>query len=217
MTEIPYQVNKADMIKKTADLVNEKKIEVLATSDESDRKGMRVFICSNVTPFRTLCETCFTSIGVQSSFGVNNIALVNGRPNDELKELILHFVNHRHDVVTRRTQYLRKAEGVLYFEGLIIASDNIDEVIALIRASSNADEAREKLNKAELDLQAKAIVEMRPRQLTGLEQDKLRSEFDDLMKTIEDYKDILEQKNVMGIIKDELIEVRDKYRTSITD
>ena len=219
VTEIPYQVNKADMIKKTADLVNEKKIEGISNiRDESDRKGMRVvyLLKRDATP-NIVLNMLYKYTALQSSFSVNNIALVNGRPKLlNLKELILHFVNHRHEVVTRRTQYLlRKAEERAHIlEGLIIASDNIDEVIALIRASSNADEAREKLIKRfELsDLQAKAIVEMRLRQLTGLEQDKLRSEFDDLMKTIEDYKDILDKKERrMGIIKDELIEVRDKY------
>lgn len=219
VTEIPYQVNKADMIKKTADLVNEKKIEGISNiRDESDRKGMRVvYLLKRDAIPNIVLNMLYKYTALQSSFSVNNIALVNGRPKLlNLKELILHFVNHRHDVVTRRTQYLlRKAEERAHIlEGLIIASDNIDEVIALIRASSNADEAREKLIKRfELsDLQAKAIVEMRLRQLTGLEQDKLRSEFDDLMKTIEDYKDILDKKERrMGIIKDELIEVRDKY------
>ena len=219
VTEIPYQVNKADMIKKTADLVNEKKIEGISNiRDESDRKGMRVvYLLKRDAIPNIVLNMLYKYTALQSSFSVNNIALVNGRPKLlNLKELILHFVNHRHEVVTRRTQYLlRKAEERAHIlEGLIIASDNIDEVIALIRASSNADEAREKLIKRfELsDLQAKAIVEMRLRQLTGLEQDKLRSEFDDLMKTIEDYKDILDKKERrMGIIKDELTEVRDKY------
>ncbi len=219
VTEIPYQVNKADMIKKTADLVNEKKIEGISNiRDESDRKGMRVvYLLKRDAIPNIVLNMLYKYTALQSSFSVNNIALVNGRPKLlNLKELILHFVNHRHEVVTRRTQYLlRKAEERAHIlEGLIIASDNIDEVIALIRASSNADEAREKLIKRfELsDLQAKAIVEMRLRQLTGLEQDKLRSEFDDLMKTIEDYKDILDKKERrMGIIRDELIEVRDKY------
>ncbi|MGB0146932.1 MAG: DNA gyrase subunit A [Flavobacteriaceae bacterium] len=219
VTEIPYQVNKADMIKKTADLINDKKIEGISNiRDESDRKGMRVvYLLKRDAIPNIVLNMLYKYTALQSSFSVNNIALVNGRPKLlNLKELILHFVNHRHEVVTRRTQYLlRKAEERAHIlEGLIIASDNIDEVIALIRASSNADEAREKLIKRfELsDLQAKAIVEMRLRQLTGLEQDKLRSEFDDLMKTIEDYKDILDKKERrMGIIKDELIEVRDKY------
>jgi DNA gyrase subunit A len=154
---------------------------------------------------------------LQSSFSVNNIALVKGRPQMlNLKDMIHHFVEHRHEVVVRRTQYeLRKAEERAHIlKGLIIASDNIDEVIALIKASANADEARKKLiDTFELtEIQAKAIVEMRLRQLTGLEQDKLRSEFDELMKTIADLKDILDKKDRrMEIIKTELHEVKDKY------
>ena len=219
VTEIPYQVNKADMIKKTADLVNEKKIEGISNiRDESDRNGMRVvYLLKRDAIPNIVLNMLFKYTALQSSFSVNNIALVNGRPKLlNLKELILHFVEHRHEVVTRRTQYLlRKAEERAHIlEGLIIASDNIDEVIALIRASANADEAKEKLmERFELsEIQAKAIVEMRLRQLTGLEQDKLRSEYEELMKTIEDYKDILDKKERrMAIIKDELIEVREKY------
>ena len=219
VTEIPYQVNKADMIKKTADLVNEKKIEGISNiRDESDRNGMRVvYLLKRDAIPNIVLNMLYKYTALQSSFSVNNIALVNGRPKLlNLKELILHFVEHRHEVVTRRTQYLlRKAEERAHIlEGLIIASDNIDEVIALIRASSNADEAREKLmERFELsEIQAKAIVEMRLRQLTGLEQDKLRSEYEELMKTIEDYKDILDKKERrMAIIKEELIEVREKY------
>ena len=219
VTEIPYQVNKADMIKKTADLVNEKKIEGISNiRDESDRNGMRVvYLLKRDAIPNIVLNMLYKYTALQSSFSVNNIALVNGRPKLlNLKELILHFVNHRHEVVTRRTQYLlRKAEERAHIlEGLIIASDNIDEVIALIRASSNADEAREKLiERFELsEIQAKAIVEMRLRQLTGLEQDKLRTEYDELMKTIEDYKDILDKKERrMAIIKEELVEVREKY------
>jgi len=219
VTEIPYQINKADMIKKTADLVNEKKIEGISNiRDESDRNGMRVvYLLKRDAIPNIVLNMLYKYTALQSSFSVNNIALVNGRPKLlNLKELILHFVNHRHEVVTRRTQYLlRKAEERAHIlEGLIIASDNIDEVIALIRASANADQAREKLmERFELsEIQAKAIVEMRLRQLTGLEQDKLRSEYEDLMKTIEDYKDILDKKERrMAIIKEELIEVRDKY------
>ena len=197
VTEIPYQVNKADMIKKTADLVNDKKIEGISNiRDESDRNGMRVvYLLKRDAVPNIVLNMLYKYTALQSSFSVNNIALVNGRPKLlNLKELILHFVEHRHEVVTRRTQYLlRKAEERAHIlEGLIIASDNIDEVIALIRASSNADQAREKLiERFELsEIQAKAIVEMRLRQLTGLEQDKLRSEYEELMKTIEDYKDI---------------------------
>ncbi|MBL6606689.1 MAG: DNA gyrase subunit A [Flavobacteriaceae bacterium] len=219
VTEIPYQVNKADMIKKTADLVNDKKIEGISNiRDESDRNGMRVvYLLKRDAVPNIVLNMLYKYTALQSSFSVNNIALVNGRPKLlNLKELILHFVEHRHEVVTRRTQYLlRKAEERAHIlEGLIIASDNIDEVIALIRASSNADQAREKLiERFELsEIQAKAIVEMRLRQLTGLEQDKLRSEYEELMKTIEDYKDILDKKERrMSIIKEELAEVREKY------
>ena len=219
VSEIPYQVNKADMIKKTADMVNDKKIEGISNiRDESDRKGMRiVYILKRDAVPNIVLNTLYKYTALQSSFSVNNIALVKGRPQMlNLKDLIHYFVEHRHEVVVRRTEYLlRKAEERAHIlEGLIIASDNIDEVIRLIRASSNADEAREKLIEAfELsEIQAKAIVEMRLRQLTGLEQDKLRSEYEELMKTIDDYKDILAKKERrMQIIKDELEEVRTKY------
>jgi len=219
VSEIPYQVNKADMIKKTADLVNEKKIEGISNiRDESDRKGMRiVYILKRDAIPNIVLNTLFKYTALQSSFSVNNIALVKGRPQMlNLKELIHYFVEHRHEVVVRRTEYLlRKAEERAHIlEGLIIASDNIDEVIRLIRASSNADEARERLMEAFklTEIQAKAIVEMRLRQLTGLEQDKLRSEYDELMKTIQDYKDILASKERrMQIIKEELEEIRAKY------
>ncbi len=219
VNEIPYQVNKADMIKKTADLVNDKKLEGISTiRDESDRNGMRiVYVLKRDAIPNIVLNKLYKYTALQSSFSVNNIALVNGRPQLlNLKELIHYFVEHRHDVVVRRTKYeLRKAEERAHIlEGLIIASDNIDEVIALIRASANAEEAREKLiERFELsELQAKAIVEMRLRQLTGLEQDKLRAEYEELMKTIEDLKDILEKKERrMDIIKSELEVVRDKY------
>src|SRR5690554_2361463 len=219
VTEIPYQVNKAEMIKRTADLVNDKKIEGIANiRDESDRKGMRiVYILKRDAIPNIVLNTLYKYTALQSSFSVNNIALVNGRPQLlNLRELIHYFVEHRHEVVVRRTEYLlRKAEERAHIlEGLIIASDNIDEVIRLIRASSNAEEARNKLIEAfELsEIQAKAIVEMRLRQLTGLEQDKLRSEYEELMKTIEDYKEILANVDRrMQIIKDELVEIREKY------
>ncbi len=219
VTEIPYQVNKADMIKKTAELVNDKKIEGISSiRDESDRKGMRiVYILKRDAIPNIVMNLLFKYTALQSSFSVNNIALVNGRPQLlNIKDMIHHFVEHRHEVVVRRTQYeLKKAEERAHIlEGLIIASDNIDEVIALIRGSKNAEEARTKLierfNLSEI--QARAIVEMRLRQLTGLEQDKLRAEFEEIMKTIEDLKDILARKERrMNIIKDELIEVKDKY------
>jgi DNA gyrase subunit A len=219
VNEIPYQVNKADMIKKTADLVNDKKLDGISTiRDESDRNGMRiVYVLKRDAIPNIVLNKLFKYTALQSSFSVNNIALVNGRPEMlNLKDMIHHFVNHRHEVVVRRTKFeLRKAEERAHIlEGLIIASDNIDEVIKIIRGSSNPDEARQKLVKRfELsEIQAKAIVEMRLRQLTGLEQDKLRSEFEDLMVTIEDLKDILDKKDRrMQIIKDELLVVKEKY------
>ena len=219
VTEIPYQVNKADMIKKTADLINEKKLEGISTiRDESDRTGMRiVYVLKRDAIPNIVLNKLFKYTALQSSFSVNNIALVNGRPQMlNLKELIHYFVEHRHDVVVRRTTYeLRKAEERAHIlEGLIIASDNIDEVIKIIRASSNGDEARANLiARFELsEIQAKAIVEMRLRQLTGLEQDKLRAEYEEIMKTIIDLKDILDKKDRrMGIIKEELSVVKDKY------
>ena len=219
VSEIPYQVNKADMIKKTADLVNDKKIEGISNiRDESDRNGMRVvYILKRDAVPNIVLNMLYKYTALQSSFSVNNIALVNGRPRLlNVKELIHYFVEHRHEVVTRRTEYLlRKAdERAHILEGLIIASDHIDEVIALIRSSANADEAKIKLiDRFKLsEIQAKAIVEMRLRQLTGLEQDKLRSEYDELMKTIQDYKDILDKKERrMAIIKEELVEIKEKY------
>jgi len=219
VSEIPYQVNKADMIKKTADLVNEKKIEGISNiRDESDRNGMRVvYILKRDAIPNIVLNMLYKYTALQSSFSVNNIALVKGRPQMlNLKQLIHYFVEHRHEVVVRRTEYLlRKAEERAHIlEGLIIASDNIDEVIRLIRASSNADEARAVIMKTfDLsEIQAKAIVEMRLRQLTGLEQDKLRSEYEELMNTITDYKEILANKERrMVIIKDELQEVKTKY------
>ncbi len=219
VSEIPYQVNKADMIKKTADMINDKKLEgISAIRDESDRNGMRiVYVLKRDAIPNIVLNTLYKYTALQSSFSVNNIALVKGRPQMlNLKDMIHHFVEHRHEVVIRRTKYeLRKAEERAHIlEGLIIASDNIDEVIAIIRASANADEARSNLiERFKLsEIQAKAIVEMRLRQLTGLEQDKLRNEYEELMKTIEDLKDILANEDRrMTIIKEELIEVKDKY------
>lgn len=219
VTEIPYQVNKAEMIKRTADLVNEKKIEGIANiRDESDRTGMRiVYILKRDATPNVVLNTLYKYTQLQSSFSVNNIALVKGRPQLlNLKDMIHYFIEHRHDVVVRRTQFeLRKAEERAHIlEGLIIASDNIDEVIALIRGSKNTDEAREKLiERFKLsDIQARAIVEMRLRQLTGLEQDKLRAEFEELMKLIEHLKALLADVNLRtDLIKEELIEIRDKY------
>ena len=219
VSEIPYQVNKADMIKKTADLINDKKLEgISAIRDESDRNGMRiVYVLKRDSVPNIVLNKLFKYTALQSSFSVNNIALVNGRPQMlNLKELIHYFVEHRHDVVTRRTKYLlRKAEERAHIlEGLIIASDNIDEVIALIRSSNNTEEARGKLIErfSLSEIQARAIVEMRLRQLTGLEQDKLRAEYDALMETIKDLKEILaSEPRRMQIIKDELLEVQQKY------
>ena len=219
VTEIPYQVNKAEMIRKTAELVNDKKVEGISNiRDESDRNGMRiVYVLKRDAIPNIVLNKLYKFTSLQSSFSVNNIALVNGRPQLlNLKQLIHFFVEHRHDVVVRRTKYeLRKAEERAHvLEGLIIASDNIDEVIAIIRASVNPEEAKSNLiSKFQLsEVQAKAIVDMRLRQLTGLEQDKLRSEFDQLVKTIADLKDILDKKDRrMGIIKDELLEVKEKY------
>ena len=213
VTEIPYQVNKADMIQKTAQLVNDKKIEGISSiRDESDRKGMRiVYVLKRDAIPNIVLNTLFKYTALQSSFSVNNIALVKGRPKLlNLKEMISHFVDHRHDVVVRRTKFdLRKAEERAHIlEGLIIASDNIDKVIEIIKASSNADDAKSNLIKEFnlTEIQSKAIVEMRLRQLTGLEQDKLRNEHAELLK------DILENKDRrMSIIKDELLEVKEKH------
>ncbi len=219
VTEIPYQVNKADMIKRTADLVNDKKIEGIANiRDESDRNGMRiVYILKRDATPNVVLNTLFKFTQLQSSFSVNNIALVKGRPQMlNLKDMIHYFIEHRHDVVVRRTQFeLRKAEERAHIlEGLIIASDNIDEVIALIRSSSNTEQAREKLiERFKLsDIQARAIVEMRLRQLTGLEQDKLRAEYEEIMKLIEHLKGLLGDVNLrIALIKEELEEIREKY------
>jgi len=219
VTEIPYQVNKADMIKRTADLVNEKKIEGIANiRDESDRNGMRiVYILKRDATPNVVLNTLYKFTQLQSSFSVNNIALVKGRPQMlNLKDMIHYFIEHRHDVVVRRTQFeLRKAEERAHIlEGLIIASDNIDEVIAIIRGSKNTEEAREKLIErfSLSDIQSRAIVEMRLRQLTGLEQDKLRAEYEELMKLIEHLKALLADVNLRtNLIKEELIEIRDKY------
>ena len=219
VTEIPYQVNKADMIQKTAALVSEGKlVGISEIRDESDRNGMRIVyeIKRDAIP-NVVLNKLFKYTSLQTSFSVNNIALVNGRPVVlNLKDLIVHFVDHRHEVVIRRSKFeLKKAEDRAHIlEGLIIASDNIDEVIALIRASKSPDEAREKLmSKFKLsDLQSRAIVEMRLRQLTGLEQDKLRAEYNDLLKVIEDLKDILNREDRrMDIIKTELEEVKKKF------
>ncbi len=219
VSEIPYQVNKAEMIKKTADLINDKKIEGISNiRDESDRNGMRIVyeLKRDAVP-NVVLNTLYKFTQLQSSFSVNNIALVKGRPQMlNVKDLIHYFIEHRHEVVIRRTQFeLRKAEERAHIlEGLIIASDNIDEVIALIRSSKDGDEARGKLIErfGLSDIQARAIVEMRLRQLTGLEQDKLRAEYEEIMKLIQRLRDLLANKELrMELIKEELIEIRDKY------
>lgn len=219
VTEIPYQVNKAEMIAKTADLVNDKKIEGISDiRDESDRTGMRiVYELKRDAITNVVMNNLFKYTQLQTSFSVNNVALVKGRPYLlNLKEMIGHYVDHRMDVVTRRTKFdLKKAEERAHIlEGLIIASDNIDEVIKIIRGSNNTEEARNKLiERFELsEIQARAIVEMRLRQLTGLEQDKLRTEYDELMKTIEGLRAILASEKLrFEIIVEELTRVKEKY------
>ena len=219
VTEIPYQVNKADMIKKTADLVNDKKIEGISDiRDESDRNGMRIVyeLKRDAIP-NVVLNKLFKFTALQTSFSVNNICLVDGKPQLlNLKDLIAVFVKFRHEVINRRTIFeLRKAEERAHIlEGLIIASDNIDEVIAIIKASKSPEEARENLiaRFALSDIQSRAIVEMRLRHLTGLEQDKLRTEFNDLMILIADLKDILARvERRMQIIIDELTVIKEKY------
>ena len=219
ISEIPYLVNKAELIIKIAELVNDKKIEGISNvNDESDRQGMRIVVdLKRDAIANVVLNNLYKLTALQSSFSVNNIALVKGRPQLlNLKGLISNFVEHRHDVVTRRTQFeLEQAEKRAHIlEGLIIASDNIDEVIKIIRAAASPDEARENLiQRFELsDIQARAIVDMRLRQLTGLEQDKLRAEYDELLKEIADLKDILAHEHRrMEIITEELIQIRDKY------
>ena len=219
VSEIPYQVNKADMIKKTADLINDGKIEGISTiRDESDRNGMRiVYVLKRDSIPNIVLNKLYKYTSLQSSFSVNNVALVNGRPQLlNLKDLIHHFVDHRHDVVVKRTNYeLKKAEQRAHIlEGLIIASDNIDDVIDLIKKSLNAEDARLKLEKKYKlsEIQAKAIIEMRLRQLTGLEQNKLREEYDELQKVIKGFKELLDSKSMrMDLIKEELTVIKDKY------
>jgi DNA gyrase subunit A len=219
VTEIPYQVNRAEMIQKTADLVSEKKIEGISNvNDESGRDGMRVvYDIKRDAMSNVILNKLYKYTSLQTAFNVNNIALVHGRPKLlNIKALIRHFVDHRHDVITRRTQFeLDQAEKRAHIlEGLIIASDNIDEVISIIRSSSTPDEAREKLSErfGLSDIQARAIVEMRLRQLTGLEQDKLHKEYSEIMQQIEYYKKILDDFSLrMEIIKDELIEIKRKF------
>ena len=218
VTEIPYQVNKAEMIKKTAELVNDKKIEGISDiRDESDRKGMRVvYVLKRDAVPNVVLNKLYKFTQLQSSFSVNNIALVNGRPEMlNLRDMVKHFVAHRHEVVVRRTEYeLRQAEKRAHvLEGLLIAIDNLDAVIKLIRASATVDEAKSGLmTEFKLsDVQAKAILEMRLQKLTGLERDKIKAEYEDLMKTIEYLKSILGDRVLrMEIIKDELLEIKEK-------
>ncbi|MCG8410886.1 MAG: DNA gyrase subunit A [Bacteroidales bacterium] len=219
VSEIPYLVNKAELIKKTAELVNEKKIEGITNiNDESDRNGMRiVYDVRKDAIANVVLNKLFKYTQLQTSFSVNNIALVNGRPRIlNLKELIKHFVEHRHEVVVRRTRYeLEQAEKKAHIlEGLLIALDHLDEVIALIRSSKNPEEAKNGLiEKFELtEAQAKAILDMRLQKLTGLERDKIKEEYAELIKLIEYLKSILNDENLrMQIIKEELIEVNEVY------
>ncbi|MFC7523278.1 DNA gyrase subunit A [Parapedobacter sp. GCM10030251] len=219
VTEIPYQVNKSDMIKRTADLVNEKKIEGISEiRDESDRHGMRiVYDIKRDGNASIVLNNLYKHTALQTSFSVNNIALVHGRPMLlNLKDMIYHFVEHRHEVVIRRTKFeLAEAEKRAHIlEGLLIALDHLDEVIRLIRSSETPEDARvglmEKFGLS--DIQARAILDMTLRRLTGLERDKIKEEYAELMKTIEYLKSVLEDEGLrMKIIKDELLEIKEKY------
>ncbi len=219
VTEIPYMVNKAELIRKTAELINDKKIEGISyINDESDRNGMRiVIILKRDATANVVLNKLYKYTQLQSSFNVNNIALVKGRPRAlNLKQLLRYFIDHRHDVVVRRTRYeLEQAEKKAHvLEGLLIAIDHLDEVIALIRASKNPEEAKVGLMTTfELsEIQAKAILEMRLQKLTGLERDKLRRDYDELMEMIKELKDILDSETKQfQIVKDELLEVKAKY------
>ena len=219
VNEIPYQVNKSEMIRKTADLVNDKKLEGISDiRDESDRNGMRiVYVLKRDAVPNIVLNKLFKYTQLQSSFSVNNIALVNGRPEMlNLKDMIHHFVDHRHDVVVRRTKYdLGQAEKRAHvLEGLLIAIDNLDAVIKLIRASKTVDDAKDGLvkNFKLSESQAKAILELRLQKLTGLERDKIKSEFAELMEKIAYLKRILGEEDLrMSIIKEELVEIREKY------
>jgi DNA gyrase subunit A len=219
ITEIPYMVNKAELITSIADLVKEQKIDgIYHVNDESDREGMRIVVeVKKDANSNVLLNKLYKMTTLQTSFSVNNIALVHGRPKMlNLKDLIRHFVDHRHEVVVRRTRFeLAEAEKRAHIlEGLIIACDNIDRVIAIIRSSQSPDEARERLMQEFnlSDIQSRAIVEMRLRQLTGLEMEKLRNEYEALMQKIAWYKSVLESVDLrMNIIKDELLDVQAKY------
>lgn len=222
ITEIPYMINKAEMIKKIADMINEKKIDGISyINDESDRDGLRIIIIlKHDAVASVVLNTLYKNTPLQTSFAVNNIALVNGRPQLlPMRDLVMHFVNHRHDVVVRRTRYdLRKAEERLHIVlGLLIAQDNIDEIVHIIRSSQTPDLAKQAMiERFELsDIQASAIIEMRLRALTGLEYGKLTAERDDLTKLIAHLKDVLENVGMqMQIVKDELLESRKNTATS---
>ena len=219
ITEIPYMINKAEMIKKIADMINEKKIDGISyINDESDRNGLRIIIIlKHDAVASVVLNTLFKNSPLQTSFAVNNIALVNGRPQLlPMRDLVKHFVNHRHDVVVRRARFdLRKAEERLHIVlGLLIAQDNIDEIVHIIRSSQTPDLAKQAMiERFELsDLQASAIIEMRLRALTGLEYGKLTAERDELTKTIAHLKEVLADVGLqMQIIKDELLEIKEKY------
>jgi DNA gyrase subunit A len=219
VTEIPYMVNKAEMIRKIADFINEKKLEGISyINDESDRNGMRiVIILKKDASANVVLNNLYKYSSLQTTFNVNNIALVKGRPKTlNTKDLIYYFVRHRHEVILRRTKFdLDQAEKRAHIlEGLIIASDNIDEVIAIIKASANPDMARERLMErfSLSEIQARAIVDMRLRQLTGLEQEKLRAEYKEVMDLINYLKSVLASADLqMKIIKDELLEIKEKY------
>ncbi len=219
VTEIPYMVNKAELIQKVADMVNEKKLEGISNAnDESDRTGMRiVFDIKRDAIANIVLNKLYKYTQLQSSFSINNIALVKGRPRLlNIKQMLETFIEHRHDVIFRRTQYeLEQAEKKAHIlEGLIIAIDHLDEVIALIRGSKTPEEAKNGLMETfQLsELQARAILDMRLQKLTGLERDKLKQDYEELMKLIERLKAILADKDIRKqIIKDELVEIRDKY------
>ena len=219
ITEIPYMINKAEMIKKIADMINDKKIDGISyINDESDRNGLRIIIIlKHDAVASVVLNTLFKNTPLQTSFAVNNIALVNGRPQMlPMRDLIKYFIEHRHDVVVRRTRFdKRKAEERLHIVlGLLVAQDNIDEIVHIIRSSKTPDEAKQTMmERFELDdIQASAIIEMRLRALTGLEHGKLVAERDELMKLIAHLTEVLENVSMqMQIIKDELIEMKEKY------
>ena len=219
ITEIPYMINKAEMIKKIADMINDKKIEGISyINDESDRNGLRIIVILKQDAVASVVlNTLFKNTPLQTSFAVNNIALVNGRPQLlSMRELIKHFIDHRHDVVVRRTRFdKRKAEERLHIvQGLLIAQDNIDEIVQIIRSSQTPDAAKQTMiERFDLsDIQASAIIEMRLRALTGLEHGKLIAERDELMKLIAHLQEVLENESLQfRIIKDELLEMKAKY------